>query len=236
MFRFSLAEWSVMEWKKREAYFSLQKFLATILGLAEVTRRHFVHSARILAHVFHAFLLQFSFFFLVYASVRLSHPPHPCFWYLDFLIPLFSTYISNRLSCLKLGMMCTDVFMYQKMFAVCRLSLAIIYWDITAVLCYFLFSPWGLTKREFWDYFNRNNARIFMGQPVDDGTLMWFGIWYQSLMAGWNRFKKLVTKYITTLLQTSWSVEMNFKRTTSPKRGKDWVLVKFEAFNPHFLC
>ena len=40
-----------MERKIREAYFSLWKLLATILGLTEVNCHHFVHMAHILAHV-----------------------------------------------------------------------------------------------------------------------------------------------------------------------------------------
>ena len=31
------------------------------------------------------------------------------------------------------------------------------------------------------------------------------------------------------------SVELKNKRTTSPKGGKDWILVKFKAFNSRFL-
>ena len=44
---------------------SVVALLATILGPTEVTNHQFAHRACILAPVFRAFLLQFSFFFLV---------------------------------------------------------------------------------------------------------------------------------------------------------------------------
>ena len=86
-FRFSLADRSVTERKKREAYFSLRKLPATILGLAEVT-------ATICAQGTH---------------------PSKCFF-----TPFITIFI------LFLGIA----------------SIAILYREFTAVMRYFLFSPW----------------------------------------------------------------------------------------------
>ena len=69
--------------------------VATILGPTEVTNHQFAHRACILASVFHAFLLQFSFFFLVVQVLGRPSFPFPCFAYLD--SSLFYLH-SNRLS------------------------------------------------------------------------------------------------------------------------------------------
>ena len=73
------------------------------------TRHHFVHRACILVHVFFcAFLLQFSFIFLILQALGRSHPSRPCFLVFSFLI-LFSTCISYKLSCLNWAC-CAQVF------------------------------------------------------------------------------------------------------------------------------
>ena len=145
MFRFSLAQWTVTERKKKEAYFSLRKLLATILGLAEVTAT-ILCTVRASSHMcFRAFLLQFSFFFLVLQALGRSTLPAPVFWYLDFWFLSFQ--LASHISCYVLiGHAVHRYFMYWKMFAVCRLLLAITHREFTAVLCYFLFSPWQREK------------------------------------------------------------------------------------------
>ena len=132
--------------KEREAYFSLRKLPATILGLAEVT-------ATICAQGMHPstcfsrLLLQFSFFFLVLQA--LGHPtlPSPVFWYLDFDSCL-STCIAYKLSCLNWAC-CAQVFYAAE--NVCRLSFAILYrYIIQRIHCSnVLFLVQSLTKREF---------------------------------------------------------------------------------------
>ena len=103
-------------------------------------RHHFVHRARILAHVFSRRFITILILFLGIANVGSSHPPCPCFLVFRFSIPLFSTCISYKLPCLN-WVCCAQVFYVLENVCVCRLLLAIIYREFTAVLCYFLFSP-----------------------------------------------------------------------------------------------
>ena len=101
---------------------------------------HFVHRTRILAHVFLHLFVTILIPFLGIASIGSSHRPCPWFLVFRFLIPLFSTCISYKLSCLNWAC-CAQTFYALEMFAICRLLLAIIYREFTALLCYFLFSP-----------------------------------------------------------------------------------------------
>ena len=78
----------VTERKKREAYFSLRKLPATILGLAEVTATICAQGTHP-STCFFAPFITILILFLGIASVGSSHPTLPCclvfrFWFLSF--------------------------------------------------------------------------------------------------------------------------------------------------------
>ena len=118
-----------------------------------------MHKAHILAHVFSCLFITILILFLGIARVGSSHPPLPCFWYLDFDSSL-STCIAYKLSCLNWAC-CAQVFYASE--NVCRLLLAILYQEFTAVMCYSCSVPdkERIYLLLFCVYFRSDNVGLF---------------------------------------------------------------------------